>query len=86
MTLLTYTNYLTLPFLTNIEPLYRSFSTRNKQLFANFAFPKGVMWENGKYRTPEVAYIFSVLKDLEADKSIDLQMVTLPGIEPEFPG
>lgn len=42
------------------------------------------MWENGKYRTPEIAYIFTILKDLEAEKTIDLQMVTLRGLEPRF--
>lgn len=67
-------------FLTNLEPLYCSFSTSNKQRFIAFAFPKGVKYENEKFRTPEKANVFTLLEEIKRQKSNKNRLVTLPGI------
>jgi hypothetical protein len=55
-------------FLTNVEPLYRGFSTAHKQRFLALAFPEGLQISDGKCRTPEKSYIFTRLEEIKSKK------------------
>jgi hypothetical protein len=68
-------------FLTNLEPLFISFGTANRQLFAHFVFPAGVLYKDGEI--PPKALMFESLEAIES-KNKKMKMVKGRGIGSNF--
>lgn len=66
-------------FLTNLEPLFNAYPMVKKRDLAQIVFPQGVVYGNGKYRTPEKSVLFNTLEDI---KRGNLQFLGVQGIEP----
>jgi hypothetical protein len=54
---------------------------RPETAVAKGAFPKGVTFADGIYKTPETCLIFKMLQESEVEKT---SLATLPGIENGF--
>jgi hypothetical protein len=67
-------------FLNNVEPLFIGFSTANRQRLAHFIFPQGILYADGKLRTPKKALMFEFIEAIESKNLDEFEKVSAQGI------